>query len=221
MGPPDVEAPLARLAAAAPEELDRDGCNARLRDLSKLRSWLGADELRTTRRLKVLAAQGRAEQVELALSNSGGHSVSEARDTSDREEIADALPGFEDALADGVVTAGHLDALAVAVKLLAAHVELVAEFEARETELLGFAVSDGVDGFRKRWRRLAKSLIAQADACADDERQRARSSVKSYTDTRTGNVASACRVGSGAGCDRRPSPAGCVGPVAGAGSADR
>jgi hypothetical protein len=186
MGPPDVEAPLARLAAAAPEELDRDGCNARLRDLSKLRSWLGADELRTTRQLKALAAQGRAEPVEAALSNNGGHSASEARDTSDREEIADALPGFEDALADGAVTAGHLDALAAAVKLLAAHPELVEQFEAREPELLGFAVSDGVDGFRKRCRHLAKSLIAVSDADDELERQRARSSVKSYVDTKTG-----------------------------------
>ena len=57
MGPPDVEALLARLLAAVPEELDRDGCNSRLRDLSRLRSWLGADELRTTRQLKALAAE--------------------------------------------------------------------------------------------------------------------------------------------------------------------
>jgi hypothetical protein len=58
MGPPDVEALLAGLAAAVPEELDRDGCSGRLRDLSRLWSWLGADELRTTRQLKALAAQG-------------------------------------------------------------------------------------------------------------------------------------------------------------------
>jgi hypothetical protein len=146
MGPSDVEALLARLAAAVPEELDRDGCNARLRDLSRLRSWLGADELRTTRQLKALAAEGRAEPVESALSNSGGHSASEARDTSDREGIADALPGFEDALADGVVTAGHLDALAVAVKLLTAHPELVEQFEARESELLGLRCLMGSTG---------------------------------------------------------------------------
>ena len=188
MGPPDVEALLARLLAAVPEELDRDGCNSRLRDLSRLRSWLGADELRTARQLKALALEGRAEPVEAALSNNGGHSASEARDTSDREEIADALPGFEDALADGDVTAGHLDALSAAVKLLAAHAELVEQFKARESELLGHAVSDGVDRFRKRCRRLAKSLIAASDAGADDEleRQRARSTVKTYTDTKTG-----------------------------------
>ena len=188
MSPLDVEALLARLLAAVPEELDREGCNSRLGDLSRLRSWLGADELRTTRQLKSLAAEGRAEPVEAALSNNGGHSASDTRDTSDREEIADALPGFEDALADGAVTAGHLDALSAALKLLMAHPELVAEFKTRESELLGFAVSDGVDGFRKRCRRLAKSLIAQSDAGADDEleRQRARSTVKTYTDTATG-----------------------------------
>ncbi len=188
MSPPDVGALLARLLAGVHEELDRDGCNARLRDLSRLRSWLGADEIRTTRQLKMLAAEGRAEPVEAALSDSGGHSASEAQNASDREEIADALPGFEDALAGGEVTAGHLDALAITAKMLAAHPELVAEFRSRQDELLAQAAREGVDRFRKRCRRLAKSLIAQADVAADDEleRQRARSTVKTWTDTDTG-----------------------------------
>ncbi|MDX2379213.1 MAG: HNH endonuclease, partial [Acidimicrobiia bacterium] len=188
MSPPEVEALLGRLAAAVPDELDRDGCNARLRDLSRLRSWLAADELRTARQLKALAAEGRAEPVEAALTSNGGQSASEARDTSDREEIADELPGFEDALAEGDVTAGHLDAVAVAAKMLAAHPELVTDFASRESELLGYAASEGVDRFRKRCRRLARSLIARAGAGADDEleRQRARSTVKTFVDSKTG-----------------------------------
>ncbi len=188
MSPPDVEALLARLSAGSPEELDRDGCNARLRDLSRLRSWLAADELRTTRQLKALAAEGRAEPVEAALTDNAGQSASEARDTSDREEIAEALSGFEEALAEGEVTAGHLDALAAAAKMLSAHAELVDEFKSRESELLGYAASEGVDRFRKRCRRLARSLIAASDAGADDEleRQRARSTVKTRIDSQTG-----------------------------------
>ncbi|MDX2380352.1 MAG: hypothetical protein QNM02_11420, partial [Acidimicrobiia bacterium] len=188
MKPTEVEALLGRLAAAVPEELDRDGCNARLRDLARMRSWLAADEIRTARLLKVLAAQGRAEPVEAALANNSGRSASEARDTSEREKIADELPRFEDALADGVVTAGHLDALAMAAKLLAAHPELIANFTARENELLGYAAMEGVDRFRKRCRRLARSLIASADAGADDEleRQRARSTVTTRIDSQTG-----------------------------------
>ncbi|MDX2379217.1 MAG: HNH endonuclease, partial [Acidimicrobiia bacterium] len=176
------------MAAVAPEELGRDGCNARLRDLSRLRSWLAADELRTARQLKMLAAEGKAEPVESALAGQGGRSSSGARDTSDREEIADEMPGFEEALADGEVTAGHLDALAMAARMLLAHSELVDEFRSRESELLRYAVSEGVDRFRKRCRRLARSLIARADAGADDEleRQRARSTVKTFVDSKTG-----------------------------------
>ena len=64
MSPQDVEVSLGRLAAAVPEALDRDGCNARLRDLSRLKSWLAADELRTARQLRALAAEGKAEPVE-------------------------------------------------------------------------------------------------------------------------------------------------------------
>jgi hypothetical protein len=188
MSPPQVEALLAGLLAAVPEALDRDGCNARLRDLSRLKSWLAADELRTARQLRVLAAEGRAEPVEAALSNNGGQSASEARDTSERERIADQLSGFEDALAGGEVTAGHLDVLAMTARLLSAHPELLDEFKARESELLGHAACEGVDRFRKRCLRLAKSLIATSDAGADDEleRQRARSTVTSRIDSQTG-----------------------------------
>jgi hypothetical protein len=125
--------------------------------------------------------------VEAALANNG-QSSSEARGTSGRERIAEELSGFEDALADGEVTAGHLDVLAMAAKMLAAHPELLDQFKSRESELLGHAASEGVDRFRKRCRRLARSLIAKSDAGADDEleRQRARSTVTSRMGPQTG-----------------------------------
>ncbi len=58
MNPQDVEALLATVLAETPDEMDREWCNRRLRDLSRLRSVLDALEIRTTRRLKVLADEG-------------------------------------------------------------------------------------------------------------------------------------------------------------------
>ena len=189
MSPPQVQALLAAVLAEAPEVLDREGCHRRLSDVSRLRSVLGAEEIRTTRRLKVLAHDGHAGPPESALGSHGGHSGRDASEAADREEIADALPDFEDALSDGDVAAGHLDALAAAVKMLSAHPELVDEFRSRETELLAHAAQEKVDVFRSRCRKLAKSLIAHADVAAGDkelERQRKRSKVRTWTDATTG-----------------------------------
>jgi hypothetical protein len=189
MSPHDVEALLARVLADTPEEMDRERCHGRLRELSRLRSVLGAEEIRTTRRLKALAEEGRCGPAEAALGDHGGHSDRAAGQAADREEIADALPGFEGALSDGEVTAGHLDALGAAVKMLSAHQELVEEFRSHEDELLGHAAREKVDTFRTRCRTLAKSLIARADAASGDkelERQRKRSNVRTWTDKTTG-----------------------------------
>jgi hypothetical protein len=189
MSPPEVGALLATVLAESPDELDREGCHRRLRDLCRLRNVLGGEEIRTTRRLKALAADGRCEPAEAALGDHGGLSGRDAGRAADREEIAGSLPGFEDALSDGEVTAGHLDALAAAVQMLEAHPELVEEFRCHEEDLLGHAAGENVDVFRRRCRTLAKSLIARADAAsAGNElaRQQARSTVRTWTDKATG-----------------------------------
>jgi hypothetical protein len=189
MSPQDVEVLLATVLAETPEEMDRERCNRRLRDLSRLRSVLDAEEIRTTRRLKALAVEGSSGPAAAALGDHGGHSDRDAGEASDREEIADALPEFEDALSDGEVTAGHLDALGAAVKMLSAHPELVDEFMSHEAELLLHAAQEKVDTFRVRCRKLAKTLIARADAASGDkelERQRKRSIVRTWTDKTTG-----------------------------------
>lgn len=189
MSPQDVEALLATVLAETPDEMDREWCNRRLRDLSRLRSVLDGEEIRTTRRLKVLAGEGRSGPAAAALGEHGGHSDRGAGDAADREEIADALPEFEDALSDGEVSAGHLDALGAAVKMLSAHPELVEEFMSQEAELLRHAAQEKVDAFRARCRKLAKSMIARADVAAGDkelERQRKRSNVQTWTDKTTG-----------------------------------
>lgn len=188
MSPPEITALVARVVEVAPEELDRAACTALMRDIRRVRGWLDAVEIRATRQIKALAVEGRAEPAQSALSGPGGHSGSEAKEACEREEIADALPGFERALADGEVTAGHLGALSAAAKMLAAHPELLGKFRDHERELLEVAARERVDAFRSRCRRLAKRLIAEADAGADDTlaRQRSRAEVRTWWDQATG-----------------------------------
>jgi hypothetical protein len=180
---------LAGVLAAPPDGMDREACTRRLREIARLRGVLGAAEIATSRRLGVLAEQGRGEPVEHSLGRAGGRSAAAAENTRDREQAAGELPGFEDALGEGAVSTEHLDALAMALKLLAVHPELVAEFKAAEAELLEHAASEGVDAFRRRCRKFAKALIGRADLEAgskERDRQRARANVKTWRDKDTG-----------------------------------
>ena len=50
------------------------------------------------------------------MARAGGQSWRDARTADDREQVCSNLPNFEDALAAGAVSAGHVDAIAAAVR---------------------------------------------------------------------------------------------------------
>lgn len=185
----EVVALVDRLLSTSPDDLDKDACDQRLRETARVRNILGGLDIATTRRLKLLREQGRSEPIEHTLGTAGGQSAAAAENTRDREEAAGELPGFEDALGAGDVSTEHLDALAMALKMLSAHPELVAEFTAHEAELLEHAATQNVDAFRRRCRKFAKHLIGRADLEAgkkERDRQRARANISTWRDTATG-----------------------------------
>src|SRR5262245_40307498 len=110
MSPPDPAAALAVLLDADPDVLDRDGLAAVTRQMAQLSSWLNAYKVRVTRRQRQLAEEGRGEPPVDLLAREGGESGRDARTADDREQVCSALPNFEDALAAGDVSAGHVDA---------------------------------------------------------------------------------------------------------------
>ena len=61
--------------------------------------------------------------------------VKDARTADDRERVCTALPSFEDALASGPVSAGHVDAIAGAIRNL--DEATTAEFVALGAESVG------------------------------------------------------------------------------------
>ena len=187
MSPPDVDDMWRSVRDAAPEVMDRDECRAMLADVRRVRSWIAGAELRATRRLKELNVAGRAESAEAALENDGGLSGRDARDTSDRERAAGELPGFEDALDIGEVSAGHLDVLA---RVLGRLSDLIrTDFKDCEADLLAHAASESVDAFARRCRRLVKALIVarQVDDDVDDLEVRRRAvKVRRWVDDVTG-----------------------------------
>ena len=187
MSPPDTDTVYAALREADPDVMDRDELALLTGQLATHQAWCEALKVRVTRRQRHLADQGRAEPPQDLLSRHGRQSSKDAKTTADREQVCSALPSFEDALAAGAVSSGHVDAIANATRQL--DEQLLAEFNASEAGLLADASKHGVDVFERGCRDLARHLIARSQTKSDaDEldQQRKRSRVKRWTNKQTG-----------------------------------
>jgi hypothetical protein len=183
----DPDAVYAALRVADPDVMDRDELAEVAKRIAQHAAWLDSVKVRVTRRQRALADEGRAEAPKDLLAREGGQSGRDARTADDREKVCTALPSFEEALAAGDVAAGHVDAIATAIRDLD-HVTS-AEFFANSDTLLDKAQAQGVDAFRQTCRDLARAVVAEHAASsevAELERQRAASKVKRWTDKATG-----------------------------------
>jgi hypothetical protein len=187
MSPPDTDAVFAALRAADPDVMDRDELAELTGQLATHQAWCDALKVRLARRTRQLAAEGRAEPAEHLLSCHGRESSKGGKTASEREQVCTSLPAFEDALAAGAVTAGHVDAIANATRNL--DEQLLAEFHACQQDLLTDAGKQSVDVFERGCRDLARHLIARSQARSDADEldeQRKRSNVKRWVDKQTG-----------------------------------
>ncbi len=185
--PPDPDAAFAVLRHADPEVMDRDDLAELAKLLKAQRAWLDSIQVRITRRQRALADEGRAEAPKDLLAREGGQSGKDARTADDREKVCTALPSFEDALASGAVSAGHVDAVASAVRGL--DQVTAAEFYANCGDLVDQAEAQNVDTFGQTCRDLARTVAAELAAGSDVaelDRQRAASKIKRWTDKETG-----------------------------------
>lgn len=168
--------------------LDRAGVDEVLAALRRARSRLDAVEVRAARRLRHLAAHGRSESAEHAITSGAGRSGRDAHDVTDREELCEEQPQLEDALDSGDLTATHLDAIRRAAAKLPD--ELRDEFLGHSDQLLAKARTMSPDAFARECRQLAKFLLAQSRTGMSDadelEAQRAASKVTQWTDKQTG-----------------------------------
>lgn len=170
-----------------PDVLDADQLDAFQRNVAELRAWCDAREVRSTRRRRQLANEGRAADSRCSLTRDGRRSSKDAQSAADRETMCTAMPGFEEALAAGSVSAGHIDALAIATRNL--DTDEAAEFTAEAETLIGDAERMGVDSFARNCRELAKGIRAHHNARADVEEleeQRRQSKITRWIDRQTG-----------------------------------
>ncbi|MDJ0771652.1 MAG: hypothetical protein QNJ12_22895, partial [Ilumatobacter sp.] len=183
--PPDEV--YAEVRVTDPDMLDADGLAGHVGRLTVLRAWLDAEQVRATRAQRRLAEQGRAAGPASSLTRDGKQSSKDAKAAAEREEVCSAMPGFEDALATGEVSAGHVDAVAAATRNL--DEAETAEFAAEAESLLGDAARQGVDAFARNCRDLAKGIRARHNSRADVdelEAQRRQSKISRWVDKQTG-----------------------------------
>jgi hypothetical protein len=183
--PPDTV--FATVRDTDPSTLDADGLALLTADIARLKAWCDARQVAVSRCQRALAEQGRAAAPSHTLTRHGRQSGRDAAAAAERETICTTMPGFESALADGTVTAGHVDALAAASRNLDDTAR--AEFAANAPSLLDSAAEQSVDAFQRACRDLARDIRNRHDAAADVaelERQRAASKISRWTDRATG-----------------------------------
>src|SRR5215204_250110 len=109
-------AALESLLATSIDHADRDSIAALVRQSHELRGWLDAFDVRCVRRTNELAQQGRSESGESLIGRDGNRSARDARMTKLRADTCDLFLLFEQALTAGEISAGHVDALGLAIR---------------------------------------------------------------------------------------------------------
>lgn len=182
-----VSAAVAGLLACDPDVSDGADLAEMSRWSSSLRAFADYADVRINRRSNELAAQGAADSGAHVLLDEGRLTGREAQATGGRDRVCTEMPQFDDALAAGACTTGHLDALA----------KLTKDLTDEERCDLSLVVDDLVAGAADQpvalFERTTKATIDKIrethrpGSDADElDRQRAASTIKRWTDRGTG-----------------------------------
>lgn len=169
--------------------VDRAGLAEVVRASERVRAWLDAGDVATARRAKELAradpssTSSKVEAREM-LSNQGRRSDRDARTAAGRAELCEQMPGFESALLEGRIGAGHVDAMAAATRGLSpGERSAVGLFQG---DLLDAAAGSTVAEFGRRARELVETCVRRDDPAERLDRQRRRRRMRRWTDDETG-----------------------------------
>jgi hypothetical protein len=147
------------LLVADLDAADRDAVAGYVKRSRELRSWLDSFDVRCVRRTNTLAEQGRSEPADSMMTHEGSQSSRSVRQGRQRAEVCELFALFERALTAGEIVAGHVDALAMAIRDLDADQRF--DLIDREEKLLLTARRMRVDDFVRHCRSQAADVVAQ------------------------------------------------------------
>lgn len=166
-----------------PAGCDRAGLDRTVELTARVRSWLDAVDVAVARQVRALSTSTADPSATEVLGHGGRRSKKESRAASDRSSVCDRMPGFESALIEGSVSAGHLDAIANASRGL--DDAATSALDSCAEDLLSSAKNKPVAAFEKEVRDLAR-LVSTDDGTSELERQRRNSRVSRWVDRSTG-----------------------------------
>lgn len=164
-----VELDLAALVACDVGHAGPDELSTMLEYSRRVRGWLDRFDAAAAARLQELYQQGSGMPAADELSRNQGCSAAEGRKRERRSKTLGKTTQFGDALADGTVTAEHVDALANATARL--DESLTEQFFGHESDLLAKATTSTPEQFSRHCRNLATKL-ERDEGLARNERQR-------------------------------------------------
>ena len=179
----EARAALGALAVVDFDGCDRAGLDAAVGQWRTLRGFTDAVDVLIARRARRLAAEGRGETEEGMLAHGGRRSAREARAVAAREKACTAMPVFEQALAAGSVSTGHVDALAAATYGLDDQAR--AAFAGHAVVLLRQAEWQSVEGFTRECQELVRHVSGD-EGESRLARQRRQNRVRRWIDRVTG-----------------------------------
>ncbi|MEJ7801306.1 MAG: HNH endonuclease signature motif containing protein [Ilumatobacter sp.] len=157
------------------------------RHSSTLRAFADYVDVRVNRRSNQLATDGVDDTGAHALIDDGRLSGREARATGGRDRVCSDLSQFDDALASGACTAGHIDVMATLTRDL--NDEERSDLAVIVDDLVADAASQPVGLFERTTKAIIDRIreMNRPNSDADElDRQRKASRVKRWTDRETG-----------------------------------
>ena len=176
---------VTRLVSSSIDTADRDDLAVVTALNATVKAYTAYVDMRISRRANELKSVGESAGGFATLLDGNG-SARDAKSAEERDRACATVPGFEDALADGDVSAEHVDVLARVTKDLSDEERL--EVEAASEQLLADAQGSAWN-FERRLKLLIAGIKARTrphDDVEEAERQRAASTVKRWTDTVSG-----------------------------------
>ena len=166
------------IVASHVSDMDASAVRQEFAILARVRSWIDAREADLADRLVTLSPDNSVALASIDISINARTTKRETRLLLERAHALHGLPQFADALADGTITAAHVNEVASALRKVG---EKASEFTAHEGSLVLSAMRLSHDQFAQQVARLVARLNRSS---ADDEsdRQRRATYLKSWTD---------------------------------------
>jgi hypothetical protein len=172
-----------RLSVCDPAEHDGEELALLARRSLRVRSWLDSLDARIAAQAAKLAAAGTSADAVTVLAGGGRRSRRDAQAAAERGDVCERMPTFADALADGTVTAGHVDAVAAAARSLDDIGK--ARLAEHADTLVSAAARLSPEQLEAEARHLARNVTGD-DGVSRQERLRRERNLRRWNDRHTG-----------------------------------